>query len=312
MKNHSQAKPVPSFKVPKWIPITIRMLEKFSPNLALKLALKIFFRPIPFNTPPVERKWQHKALQKTLYVGNMPFTVYRWGKKGPKVLLVHGWSGRGTQFYKLIKKLLKQGYQAFAVDAPGHGRYPAKKTDLLKFIQAVETVHSEYGPFYALVGHSLGGVAISNAIMRGVPAQKLVVIGSPALISNTVKDFCVRIGVSKKIEDALMKKLKEIYGDNIQQYSLAEVVTKLSIPGLIVHDTDDEDVNYSEAQIVHQNWPGSRLLTTSGLGHRKVLRDKHVNKKIIRFLEKDIHLRSMTNEQIQQLFIKNKKKFDNQ
>lgn len=311
MKNQISSKPAPSFKVPEWIPFTISVLEKFSPSWALKLALHFFFRPIPFKTPAIERKWQKKAIQKTLYADDMPFTLYRWGKKGPKVLLVHGWSGRGTQFYKLIKKLLKHGYQPFAIDAPGHGRFPAKRTDLLKFIQAVEVVHSQVGPFYALVGHSLGGVAISNAVIRGIPAQKLIVIGSPALISNTVKDFCIRIGASTKTENALMQKLKELYGDNIQQYSLAEVVAKLSIPGLIVHDTNDEDVNYAEAQLVHQNWPGSRLLTTTGLGHRKVLRDKHVNKKIIQFLDKDVHLRSMTHEQIQKLLFNSNKKSDN-
>lgn len=304
MKQKHSLKPAPSFKVPVWLPTTIRLLEQIAPKLALNLALQLFFRPISFKTPSEELKWQKKAAKKTLLAEGMRFTLYRWRKKGTKVLLVHGWSGRGTQFYKLIKKLLQNGYQPYAIDAPGHGRYPAKKTDLLKFVQAIEVVYRECGPFYAMIGHSLGGVAIVNSAIRGLPVQKLVVIGSPALISNTVRDFCRRIGASQKTEEALSRKLKEIYGENIQDYSLASIVSRLSIPGLIIHDTDDNDVNYSEALMTHQNWPGSRLYTTSGLGHRRVLKDKEVNKKIIRFLDKDLSLRSLTNEQIRQLFIK--------
>lgn len=311
MKYRQSVKSTPSFKVPAWIPMTIMVLERIAPKMALKLALKLFFRPIPFKTPAEERKWQKKASTKTLHTDGMPFTLYRWRKKGPKVLLIHGWSGRGTQFYKLIKKLLQNGYQPHAIDAPGHGRYPAKKTDLLKFVQAIEAADKECGPFYAMIGHSLGGVAIVNAAIRGNPAQKLIVIGSPALISNTVKDFCHRIGASQKTEEAIINKLKEIYGDNIQDYSLASIASRLSIPGLIIHDTDDHDVNYSEALMTHQNWPGSRLHTTSGLGHRRVLRDKEVIKKIIRFLDKNVSIRSLTNEQIKQLFIKNSGKRSN-
>lgn len=312
MKKSKTTHPAPSFKVPKWIPLTISFLEKISPKLALQLALKIFFRPIPFKVPADERKWQKKASIKTLSAKGMPFTLYRWRKKGPKVLLVHGWSGRGTQFYKLIKRLLQNGYQPYAIDAPGHGKYPAKKTDLLKFIEAVEAVNRECGPFHALVGHSLGGVAIANAVIRGLHVQKLVVIGSPAFISNTVKDFCERIGASPRTEEALLDKLKEIYGKDLHQYSLAEVAARLSVPGLIIHDTDDDDVQYSEALQTHQNWPGSRLITTTGLGHRRVLKDKNVIKKIIRFLDKDISLRSLTNEQIQQLFIRRTKNPENE
>lgn len=298
----SSGKPAPSFKVPVWIPTTIRFLEKTFPKLALQLALKIFFRPIRFKTPEKELKWQRKASVKVLYAGELPFTVYKWNKKGKKILLVHGWSGRGTQFYKLIKKLLQKGYQPIAIDAPGHGRFPSKFTDLVKFIQAIEVTYASYGPFYAMVGHSLGGVAIANAIIGNVHALKLVIIASPARISYTVRDFCIRIGASSKIESALYKKLEQLYGTHIHQYSLAEVVKSLSIPGLIVHDTDDDDVSYAEAIEIHNHWPGSRLYTTSGLGHRRVLRDKAVIKRILRFLDKNPELKSLTDEQVRYLF----------
>lgn len=304
--NKNNSKPAPSFKVPAWIPVTMKLLEKAFPKLALKLALKIFFRPIPFKTPPKELKWQRKASVKTLYADGLPFTVYRWNKKGKKILLVHGWSGRGTQFYKLIKKLLEKGYQPIAIDAPGHGRFPSKFTDLVKFIQAIEVTSASYGPFYAMVGHSLGGVAIANAAHGKVHALKMVIIASPARISYTVRDFCARIGTSESLQRALYQTLEQIYGSKIHQYSLAEVVKGISIPGLVIHDTDDEDVHYGEAIEIHNHWPGSRLHTTSGLGHRRVLRDKAVIKRILRFLDKNPELKSLTDEQIRYLIPKKK------
>jgi alpha-beta hydrolase superfamily lysophospholipase len=50
-----------------------------------------------------------------------------------KILLVHGWSGRGTQLFKIADELLKQGYSTISFDAPAHGKSPGK-TIMVDFI----------------------------------------------------------------------------------------------------------------------------------------------------------------------------------
>jgi esterase/lipase len=43
--------------------------------------------------------------------------VYQYGQSDKKVLLVHGWSGRGTQLVKIADALLKSGYSTISFDA---------------------------------------------------------------------------------------------------------------------------------------------------------------------------------------------------
>ena len=35
---------------------------------------------------------------------------------------MHGWSGRATNFYKIIDELIKHDYDIYAFDAPAHGK----------------------------------------------------------------------------------------------------------------------------------------------------------------------------------------------
>ena len=41
-------------------------------------------------------------------------------------------------------------------------------------------------------------------------------------------------------------------------------------------DLDDVEVPYREGQLLAHAWPGARLVTTAGLGHRRILRDARV------------------------------------
>ena len=55
-------------------------------------------------------------------------------------------------------------------------------------------------------------------------------------------------------------------------------------PALIVHDLEDRDVPWEEGERYARYWPDSRLLTTRGLGHRRVLDDGDVIAAGLRFL----------------------------
>jgi hypothetical protein len=53
---------------------------------------------------------------------------------------------------------------------------------------------------------------------------------------------------------------------------------------LVVHDQDDRDVPFEQGAAVAASWPGAQLLETSGLGHRRVLRDAGVVAQAVSFI----------------------------
>jgi hypothetical protein len=57
---------------------------------------------------------------------------------------------------------------------------------------------------------------------------------------------------------------------------VARIAAGLGTPALVVHDRTDGEVPWSDGDEVARAWPGARLRTTEGLGHRRVLRDPAV------------------------------------
>jgi pimeloyl-ACP methyl ester carboxylesterase len=57
-----------------------------------------------------------------------------------------------------------------------------------------------------------------------------------------------------------------------------------SPPLLLVHDRQDAETSWADSAAIAQAWPGSRLVTTTGLGHRRILRDPAVVAEVVGFV----------------------------
>ena len=53
--------------------------------------------------------------------------MYKLTGEGSKTLLLHGWSGRGTQLYTFAETLQKEGMEVITFDMPAHGKSLGKK-----------------------------------------------------------------------------------------------------------------------------------------------------------------------------------------
>lgn len=235
--------------------------------------------------PSREKPVYDQARFHNLKTDKSTFEALEWENRGPKVLLVHGWSGRGTQFFKIIEGLLEKKFHVFAINAPGHGNSEKKKTNLFEFIDAIEIMVSQFGQFPFAIGHSLGGMAIFNALERNLNAQKIVTIGSPANIRNVVFDFCDRLEVSHQIGERIIAKIEDRYRMNSDNTSTDFLAGKFNPPGLIIHDVDDLDIDISNAEALKEKWPDANLVITEGKGHRKILMDIKVIDTIVGFLQ---------------------------
>ncbi|MCC5916579.1 MAG: alpha/beta fold hydrolase [Cryomorphaceae bacterium] len=270
--------------------LTLKFLETVYPPQALKLALKLFFTPLPFPRPEREKKSFEQGEQQKLMVGKKQISVYTWGKSDKKILLVHGWSGRATQFFKIKNYLLSRGFQVIAFDAPAHGENKDhRQTHMLEFVESIERVNMTYGPFFGAIGHSLGGLAILNAYNKGFKVQKIAMVASPNSIGNIIGEFCRRIRVGAKTEKGLIAHLIARYQVPLEAFSGNEQVKTVSAQGLIVHDVHDDDVSIEESRNLHAVWKGSKMITTKRLGHRSILMNKNTVASIADFFGKRTH-----------------------
>jgi len=63
-----------------------------------------------------------------------------------------------------------------------------------------------------------------------------------------------------------------------------ERVATLSVPALVVHDRGDREVPFHDAERLVARWPNATLLATDGIGHRRILKDDDVIRRVVEFV----------------------------
>jgi pimeloyl-ACP methyl ester carboxylesterase len=263
-------------------------IEKISIHLAAGFAAKLFTTPIRHKIPQREVHFFDQTITNYIYVEkiNKKVMVYRIGNGKEKVLLVHGWSGRASQLYKLAEELVACGFSVVSFDAPAHGKSSGRSTNMLDFIATIKAMHESVGPFTAAIGHSLGGMSLLHAASSGVKMNKLVTIGSGNLIQDIINEFTKKLHLSNQVGIVMRTKFEKRHGELMENYSSQEAAKLIEIPVLVVHDENDNEVPVSCAIEIQKKLKKGALLITKQLGHRKILRDQHVAQQIINFIKK--------------------------
>ena len=273
-------------EVPRYIKNTSKVLQTLNKNMAAAFALKLFETPIKYKMPKREQKMyevSHKS-KLTLPKSGKEIVIYE-NKFGPKkVLLVHGWNGRGTQLVSIAKAFKELNYTIISFDAPGHGKSTKTAANMKHFIEAVFELDKKYNGFDVMIGHSLGGMSVINSLGRGLQTDKAVIIGSGNTTKAITEDFLVTIGMKQKLTPILINLFERKYNDKMTNYDVADQALKVNIPVLIIHDKNDKDVPFTAAEAISANLQNNELLITTGLGHRKILGDEKVIEKIVQFV----------------------------
>lgn len=268
----------------KIIPLLFPGLEKISPFLANRLAVQLFHWPIRFTPTQQEKEAAGQAEKFKIKINQKNIQVYAWGE-GKPVLMVHGWSGRGTQFRKFIKPFNDRGLKVIAIDGPAHGKSEGRRAHAREFVETVIKLHELYGEFEALIGHSFGGVVNVNSVHHGVAAKKLILIASPTIAEAIIADFLKKINASYErglyFKEWLFRK-NGVRFEDASIYALAGQIPEMPI--LVIHDEEDRDVPIHHAEVLKGKLPHVELYKTKGLGHMRILKDEKVINKCIDFI----------------------------
>lgn len=281
-----KSKKTPHLKVPKIIILVGQLLQFFSSKLTTAYLARLFTTPIKHKVPKRELEMDKKSIQNKLYIPsiNKEIVVYQYGQSTKKVLLVHGWSGRGTQLVKFADALIDSGYSTISFDAPAHGKSPGNKTIMTEFIASIIEIDKQFGSFEAAIGHSLGGMALLNAMKKGFKTKRLITIGSGDKVQDILNDFVAKLKLNSKFSSHLQKHFENKYKEPMENYSAFLAAKEIEIPVLVIHDENDYEVPVDASIHIHDHLKNGELLITQHLGHRKILGNPFVIKKTIEFI----------------------------
>jgi pimeloyl-ACP methyl ester carboxylesterase len=283
-KNNTQSSK--NLEIPKFIILIAKLFAFLSTKLVTRFAAKLFVTPIKHKTPKREHAMDtnSKKVRITVPAIQKEIMTYHYGNGDKKILLVHGWSGRGTQLFKIADELIQNGYATVSFDAPAHGKSAGSTTIMTDFIASIHEIERQFGPFEGIVGHSLGGMSTLNAIKEGLKVNNATIIGSGDVVQDILNDFIFKLQLDKKIAIHLKDYFEAKYGGRMDDYSAYKAVQTIPIPILVIHDNDDLEVPVTTGIHIHEHCKNSTLLLTNQLGHRKILGDKTVIKTTVEFI----------------------------
>jgi pimeloyl-ACP methyl ester carboxylesterase len=269
---------------PLWIlRAAFRAVGSLAPGVAARWAETIFCRPPRHEPRPSEEAFLMTGTRLTVRSENQDLAVWAWGQ-GPVVVMAHGWGGRAGRFSAIAGALVQANFRAVLFDAPAHGASMGRLASLPQFARALRDVADAIGPVHGLIGHSLGGAAVSLAMSDGLPAKGAVLLAPPADVVLFSDAFAEHLRIPHRARDVMRRNLETRLRFRFEELHVPTLAQSMTAPALIIHDKNDSDVPYAHGAEIANAWPGAQLFATTGLGHRAILRDPNVVRRTVEFL----------------------------
>lgn len=270
-----------------------RHAEWVAPSVAGRVARGLWFTapprmgalPVPDGGTPFELTVQGHVVR-----GLSWGTPLDSARPARTVYLVHGWGGRGAQFGAMVEPLVAAGFQVVMFDGPNHGdsdHGPAgpRQTHGVELARALDEVFCRFGPAEAVVAHSLGTIATYLALRHGwLGTSRLVLIAPMVEASSLFDQFQRALGFGPRTRRAFDRSVLEYVGVPVEEFDARVQAGFVEpVPTLVITDRGDRQTPYSQVVDLAAALDAP-LVSTEGLGHRKILRDPMVIDRVVDFV----------------------------
>lgn len=263
-----------------------RIGGQFAPEATARRAARLFCTPLPGGRVRARDADDGGALSSNIEVGGRRVAVYQWGdvQAQPRVLLAHGWSSYVLRMLPWVHALRQAGFAVIGFDQPGHGRSDEGPCTLACFARTLHVVADRFGSLEGIVAHSMGGTAAMVALADGVIARRVVLISPAADPDAATSRFAQKTGLVSGIVPRILRCIEAQTGVGVRELTAYVRLPALGMPGLVIHDFADPEVPWEEGESYARHWPHARLLSTTGLGHHRIVNDAATIGAGLRFL----------------------------
>lgn len=287
MTTHNPAAAFYASPAARGVAALLRGLHRVSPDLGTRVALSLFFTPMP-------TKWlaRSRAVPRPWVERRLPFEgghISVWQRSDiepgrPKVLLTHGWAGDAQQMRPLGDTLAAAGFEPLLLDLPAHGRSAGLRSNLLQWVRALFAVTARFGPWDGVAAHSLGALAMAHALARGLPVRRAALVALAPPPGQFLRWFAQAVGSGDSLAARMRGRVEQREGVSLGDFEPAWLAGRVKQPTLIVHDRGDVTAPLAGSEALLAGLPAGRLQVTEGLGHRRLLSDPAVLHQVVAHL----------------------------
>lgn len=257
--------------------VLTKTLSLVIPETSGKLVGKILMNP---HSP---RNYQFREITPATEInvetrmGPIHLNLFGEGKK--VIVLNHGWGDNSLSFQPMIVDLVAQGFCVAAIDHIGHGKSAGNTAHLPAFIDTLELIISELElldySVEAIVGHSMGGMATLGLSEQLLKNRKIFLIAVPIDFFNIMFHKVENAGISRHLLIRVLENITKAYNTTWQQLASDKLITKNHANITFLHDVKDRYAPIDDIKN-YVSKSNANLITTDGLGHRRILSDRKV------------------------------------
>jgi len=257
--------------------LLLALAGRLAPGLTGRIIKRSFFAPAkPVLSNPA-KQYLATGRRFNFQVHGKRICGRQWGQ-GPGILFVHGWNGRGVQFWPFFETLLNSGYRVVTYDGPAHGESQGKTTNYFEIADTVSAFFDQVAEhnIEGVIAHSLGASAVINHLATRQSDIEAVFVAPALQPGKILRHAFNHHGVPRKVYEKLITKLEYQYGYRLQGDSPHLLARQITSRVLIIHDRDDRTTPYADSKQLSENLNNIVLHTTTGLGHKRILSDSGI------------------------------------
>jgi pimeloyl-ACP methyl ester carboxylesterase len=261
----------------------MRVLSTVAPRAAARLAVRLTLR-----THRSANQGSFGMLVDRFKVRGGEVALHKLGANtGPRVLLIHRWNGAAADWRPLAEALVADGFSVAALDLPAHGASPGRVSSLPRFVRGVLEANRRHGPFDIWIAHSMGVAASLAALASGASARprRLVLLSGLVDPAGALREFAHGFGLSAAATHAYLSNIEQQEQMPLTAVDALRNARSITATTLIVHDQDDRVVPIEHSRKLAATLKEAHLLQTSGLGHRRILKNDTIVQSIVAFAQ---------------------------
>ena len=255
-----------------------------APAMAVRFVKKHVFRPADYQTSPEEKRILDTGSPFQIEIHGKTIQGWKWGD-GPSILFVHGWNGRGVQFHRFFDLIIQVGYSVVTFDAPAHGESSGHTSSYFEWTDTIRAIlNSHHFEIVAMVGHSLGGSAVINALSKEQISMPTALIAPVFRLKEILFRTFTFYGIPEVVYRHAIAEYERRFGYTMQDDNPHRLLPTLDTDILVIHDRQDQAIPFQDSRDMAMNWPNIHIKQTEGLGHRRILTDHDVVTAVVGYL----------------------------
>ena len=180
--------------------------------------------------------------------------------------------------------MVAQDFTVYAFDAPAHGLSEGEISHVVMFSKVMDVFFKQNAGIEYIMSHSIGGFATVYWLFQNKenPIKNVVIMAAPGEANDFFHFYQKTLGLSNRTLKIIKNRFIELLEQEPSYFSTSSFAKTLTTKSLIIHDKEDKETAHQYSVALHENWKGSKLILTEGLGH--ALKSKKLQTEVIQFL----------------------------